>query len=395
MRTEAPVDLRGHCARRFEAVQATFEENFRLHGEIGASVCVTYDGEVVVDLVGGVADPGSGTPWTSETIVMVWSCTKGALAMCVHGLVGLGQLDLDAPVSRYWPAFRHGERQNVSVAMLLNHQAGLPGVSEPLPPGAVFDWEEMTARVACEAPWWEPGTRHGYHSFTYGWLVGEIVRRVTSQLPGDFFRDHVAGPLGLDFHIGLPQSEDHRVARVVMARPEDGPRSPFRRAVARREPMQLAVLNSMGEFAEPDVCERRTARAATVPAVNGIGNARGLALLYMPAALGDLLGDLPLRPASLLRMRAVESACGRDAVTRTPTRFSSGFQKATLARDGWDVFAISEEAFGHVGFGNSFGFADPARRISMGYAMNRHAAPGDNVRHQSLIDAAYRSLACG
>jgi CubicO group peptidase (beta-lactamase class C family) len=375
----------GVCHPRFEAVRRAFEGNFERHGELGAAVCITHRDEIVVDLVGGFADPGRQRPWTTDTIVMVWSCTKGALALCAHGLAGLGAIDLDAPVRRYWPGFA---RREITVAMLLNHQAGLPGIAEPLPAGAVFDWEEMAARVARESPRWAPGTRHGYHAFTFGWLVGEVVRCVVGVLPGRFFREQVALPLGLDFHIGLPASEDARVATVVMAPPETAPLSPFRRAVRRSEPLQVSVVNSLGDFAHPDVCERREARAADVPAANGITNARGLALLYRPVALGDRLGTLPV---ARRRLVAVESACARDAVTRVPTRFSGGFQKTTSDRR-WNVFRIPEEAFGHVGFGNSFGFADPLRRLSMGYAMNRHAAAGDNVRHQRLIDAAYRSI---
>lgn len=357
---------------------------------MGAAYCVTHDGEVVVDLVGGRAHPERDEPWTEDTLVMVWSCTKGALALCAHLLASSGTIDLDASVVRYWPEFgRHGKRE-ITVAMLLNHQAGLPGVTSALAPDDVLDEAEMASRLVDEAPQWTPRTRHGYHSLTFGWLVGEVLRRTTGASAGDLFGEMIARPLALDFWIGLPASHDQRVATVQMALPNSGTDAPFERALRRGARIQRSVLNSFGVFGKRGVCERPEVRRATVPAVNGITNAKGLALMYMPAALGSSFGDLQLSARARQRMVAVESASSCDAVTLVPSRFSSGFQKASLNRAGWEVLMMSEEAFGHAGHGGSFGFADPARRLSAGYVMNHHRQFGENERHQALIDATYR-----
>lgn len=385
--------MQGPCDGKYELVREEFERNFAERGELGASLCITADGQIVVDLVGGIADPEGPRPWTADTLVMVWSCTKGALAFCVHALASMGLVELDRPAAYYWPGFRAQGKAEITVAMLLNHQAGLPGVPDRLPPGTVFDWEEMIARLERVPPWWTPGACHGYHAFTFGWLNGEIVRRVTGLLPGEFFRQCIAEPAGLDFWIGLPEQEDRRVARVLLAAPpEHPPLPPFHAGLARKDSIQSAVKNSFGEFDEPDVCQQRDARAANVPAVNGVTNARGLALLYMPLATGARLGGVEFDRRALRRMASVESASSLDAVTGQASRFSSGFMKAFPRTNRWDRFDIPEEAFGHTGFGGSVSFADPARRLSMGYTMNRHASAGDSQRFQSLIDALYRCV---
>lgn len=208
------MNVDGTCDPRFRAVREAFCENFASRAELGAAVTVSVDGTLVVDLWGGIADKVSGRAWTRDTMVVVFSCTKAATALCAHMLVTRGALDLDAPVAHYWPEFAAAGKEAIPVRLLLNHQAGLAAVDDPLPVGALYDWDTMAAALAAQAPHWEPGTAHGYHAVTFGWLVGEVVRRISGRSLGTFFRDEVAGPLGLDFWIGLPEALAARVAPI-------------------------------------------------------------------------------------------------------------------------------------------------------------------------------------
>lgn len=352
-------------------------------------MCVTVDGETVVDLWGGTADPAIGRPWDADTLTMVWSSTKGATALCAHLLADRGELDFAAPVARYWPEFAKNGKADVPVAMLLNHQVGLPAVREFLPNGAFADWELMVEKLAAEEPFWAPGTRHGYHALTYGWLVGEVVRRIAGQSLGQFFAEQVARPLGVEFWIGLPEAHEPRVAPTIPAvPPPDGTIPPFYE-VALTDPQSiqgLILLNNGGLMADPN---SRAAHAAEIGAAGGITNARGLAGMYRPLATG---GAPLVRPEAIARMAAVDSA-GIDAVMLARSRFTLGFFKTVGDLGANGVCALSEEAFGHPGMGGSIGFADPTCRLSFGYAMNQHGMGTMlNARGQALVDATYQAL---
>jgi CubicO group peptidase (beta-lactamase class C family) len=391
------MEIHGTCDPKFQLVRQEFERNFRERGEVGASVCITLRGDTVVDLWGGKARVDRETPWTEETVSIVFSSTKGATALCAHVLASRGRLDLDAPVATYWPEFAQAGKARLPVKMLLNHQAGLPAVRAPLPQGAYADWEVMVNALAKEEPFWEPGTRNGYHALTMGWLVGEVVRRVSGKSLGTFFREEVAKPLGLDFWIGLPEDKESRVAPMIAAEPD--PHSLFFQEVAKPGSLQsLVLLNSGGYMGAKPEYDLRAAHAAEIGAAGGITNARGLAGMYAPLACGGKLRGVELvSPDILARMSRVSSATGRDAVLMMPTRFALGFMKTTDNRREplgvQDSVLIGEDAFGHVGAGGSFGFADPAAAMSFGYTMNR-MGPGAalNARGQSLVDATYRSL---
>jgi CubicO group peptidase (beta-lactamase class C family) len=391
------MTIDGTCAPDFAAVRETFERNFAELAEVGASVHATLDGEPVVDLWGGVQDPATGTPWQRDTLVHVWSCSKGAVALCAHVLAGRGKLDLDVPVAHYWPEFGQSGKENISVRQLLNHQAGLAAVTEPLPRGAFYDWGLMTDALARQAPLWEPGTRHGYHALTFGFLVGEVVHRVSGVPLGEFFRNEIAGPLGLDFWFGLPESEEGRVAHTIpadLAAP--GTPVPSLYVAAMTDPSSPAaiMLANTGGYMEPGECDTRAAHAAVMGAVGAITNARGLSGMYAPLANGG--GDL-VDEFQVARMGAVSSAASVDAVVMVPSRFGLGFVKASDNRhlppaDAEGVL-LSEEAFGHIGFGGSIGFADPRARLSFGYAMSRQGPGiGLNERGQALVDAMYAAL---
>ena len=322
------MEVYGSCDPKFQQVRQEFERNFRERGEVGASVCVTVRGQTAVDLWGGMARPDTQTPWTTETISVVFSSTKGATALCAHMLASRGKLDLDAPVATYWPEFAQAGKAQIPVKMLLNHQAGLPAVRAPLPQGAYANWELMVDALAKEEPFWEPGTRNGYHALTIGWLVGEVVRRVSGKSLGTFFRDEVAKPLGLDFWIGLPEDKETRVAPMIAAAP-DTDSLLYREMIKPGSLASLAILNSGGYMGAKPEYDFRAAHAAEIGGAGGITNARGLAGMYAPLACGGTLEDVQLvSPDSLARMGAVASATGRDAVLVMPSRFALGYMKS-------------------------------------------------------------------
>jgi CubicO group peptidase (beta-lactamase class C family) len=387
----------GTCDDRFAGVQAAFERNFAERNEVGASVCVTIDGATVVDLWGGIAEPATGRVWDPDTIGVVWSCTKGAAALCAHMLVSRDQISLDAPVCEYWPEFAKNGKDAITVRMLLAHQAGLAALREPIPEAGYCDWELITTQLAEQEPLWEPGTRNGYHALTYGHLVGEIVRRVDGRSIGAFFRAEVAEPLGLDFWIGLPESEEPRVAPTIpadMPGPDDVIPSFYR--VALSDPTSIAgmVLFHSGLALAPGWIDTRAAHAAELPAFGGVANARALARMYRPLATGGA----PLVDAEEVAvMGAITSATSVDATMLVPTRWTTGFVKSVDNRAGapgdQDGVVLSDDAFGHVGMGGSIGFADPRARLSFGYTMNRQGmSVGLDDRGQALVDAAYEAL---
>jgi CubicO group peptidase (beta-lactamase class C family) len=389
----------GTCDPRFAEVREEFERGFAERGEVGAAVAVTVDGEAVVDLWGGVAEPETGRPWAEDTIAQFWSCTKGVTSLCAHVLASRGELDLDAPVAKYWPEFADAGKDEIPVRWLLTHQAGLAALPEPIPDDGLCDWDDVVGRLARQAPLWAPGTRHGYHALTFGHLVGEVVRRVTGRSLGTFLQDEVTGPLGLDLWIGLPEEHEERVATNISAEPDPAAPLPRFYEAALTDPSSMAamVMMNSGGYLFPGATNRREIHAAEIPAVNGIGNARSLAGLYRPLALGGEADGVRLvDEAALVRMGAVASATV-DAVMLVPTRWSVGFMKANdnrhLPPGNNDSVLLSETAFGYLGSGGSLGFADPAARLSFGYTMNRQGATtGLDERGQSLVDATYRAL---
>jgi len=386
------MTVEGHCDSRFTLVREAFCENFASRGELGAAVTVTVDGKAVVDLWGGVADRVSGRLWSRDTMVIVFSCTKAATALCAHMLVARGDLDLDAPVARYWPEFAAAGKDAIPVRMLLNHQSGLAAVDAPLPAAAIYDWDTMTAVLAAQVPHWEPGTAHGYHAATFGWLVGEVVRRISGRSLGTFFREEVAARLDLDFWIGLPEALETRVAPVRMA-PLTGETTPITRAMADR-----STLTSKAFMNPPLLTSRqvnaRALHAAEVPAANGMATARGLAGMYTPLACGGRVGAVELVDRDTLQAMAMVESEGDDRVLLIPTRFAAGFMKSIDNRAGDSaVLGPNPTAFGHAGAGGSIGMADPTARVAIGYVMNQLGSGVLlNARGQGLIDAVYASL---
>jgi CubicO group peptidase (beta-lactamase class C family) len=385
----------------FERVAEAFRKNFDKNGEIGASVCLTVGGETVVDLWDGVADPKTGAAWTRDTVSIVFSCTKGATALCAHVLASRGKLDLDAPVVELWPEFgRHG-KEHVTTRMMMDHSSAVPALRAPVKESGPYEWDYMTARLADEVPFWPPGTRNGYHGFTFGWTVGEMVRRASGKSLGTFFREEVAGPLGLDFWIGLPEEIEPRVAPITpyLYKAADAV-TPFMRDLATdKQSIASLFFFNVGAWRTKGA-NARESHAAEIGAANGITNARGLAGMYAPLANG---GAALVDAKTLARMGEVSMGTHDDATLRIPTRFALGFMKSmdnrrrSMAAKLWgedcDSVILGSAAFGHVGAGGSLGFADPAAGLSFGYTMNR-MGPGllMNERGQALVDAAYLSL---
>ena len=387
--------IQGECDARFDSVLDTFVENFARRDELGASVCITVEGKTVVDLWGGKVKE-NGADWTRDTVSIVFSATKGASALCAHMVADRGQLDLDAPVARYWPEFAQAGKESALVSMMLDHSVGVPHPRAKVKDGGFYDYGYMIAMLEKEAPFWPPGTRNGYHGITSAWTVGEMVHRASGKRMGEFFRDEVAGPLGIDFWIGLPEEHEARVAPMIFPPVTDEVRNSrvSLAALADRESPSFYFLFNGGGF-NPNT---RPAHAAEIGSANGISNARGLAGLYAPLANGGSLGGVKLVGAdTLTRMAQCSVATHDDATLRIPTRFSLGFMKAMdnrrLDNAKHCSLIVAEPAFGHVGAGGSLGFADPNCRMSFGYTMNRMGfGILMNDRGQSLIDAAYRAL---
>jgi len=394
------MKIEGTAKKGYERVAEAFKRNFESNGEVGASVCLTIGGETVVDLWGGVADPKTGAAWSKDTVSIVFSCTKGATAVCAHVLASRGKLDLDAPVIELWPEFGQKGKEHATTRMMLDHSVAVPALRDKVKDSGPYEWDYMTGRLAAEEPFWVPGTRNGYHGFTFGWTVGEMVRRASGKSLGTFFQDEIAKPLGLDFWIGLPEEIEPRVAPMLAYsyKPEEVV-TPFMLDLRNRQSIPALFYFNNGAW-RTGGANSRDGHAAEIGAANGITNARGLAGMYAPLANG---GGKLVDAKTLARMAEVSMATHDDATLRVPTRFALGFMKSMDNRKrsiGAKVFGpdcdsviMSSAAFGHVGAGGSLGFADPAAGLSFGYTMNQ-MGPGIlmNGRGQALVDAAYQSL---
>ncbi|MFD7957963.1 serine hydrolase domain-containing protein [Streptomyces ardesiacus] len=393
------MDVHGTVAGGFEPVRDAFVRNFTALGERGAAVAVYRDGRKVVDLWAGTRDVDGTAPWRRGTAQVVRSATKGVAAAVPLLLHRRGELDLDAPVGEYWPEFKAHGKERVLVRHVLNHRAGLPVLDRPLTPEDVLDPLRGPAAVAAQAPVWEPGTDHGYHALTYGWLLDELVRRVNGgRGAGEWIADEIAGPLGLDLWVGLPAAEEAagragRVGRLEEPEPSaNGPRLRPKRAVteAYGDPDSLTRRAFAAITPFPDQNDP-VYRAAALPAANGIATADGLARFYA-ALIGEVDGVTRsvrlFDPATTELARAEESA-GPDRVLVVNTRFGLGYMLHGSASP-----FLSAGSFGHPGRGGSLGFADPEAGIALGYVTNgfRKTVTAD-PRAQALVRAVRASLA--
>lgn len=392
------IKIEGFYHSDFEKVYKEFEENFTKRGELGGSVCIKKEDEVILDLWGGIADVNTKTPWNKDTIAIVWSCSKGVSAFALHMLVSQGLVDLNAPVTDYWPEYGKHGKEKTTVEMLLSHQSGMQHFKEKIKPEGYADWDYMINLIEEQEPWFRPGTAYGYQATTYGWLIGEIVKRVTGKTLGTYIKDEICGPLNAEFWLGLPPEQDSKVAEMIA--PTMDPTKPsqdfFVNVFTKPDSPQAAIFFNDSGFMTKfnDTVFRRAELGAT----NGYGNARGLATVYAPLANDGELNDKKyVSEDTLANMSSVHSA-SYDQTLLIPSRFGLGYMKSIdnrydLNPHNREALIMSEAAFGHSGFGGSVGFADPEENVSFGYVMNK-MGPGTllNERGQSLVDAMYKSL---
>jgi CubicO group peptidase (beta-lactamase class C family) len=384
------VKVEGTCDPKFNRVKDVFVENFEKRNEVGAAAAVMLDGKSIVDIWAGHADREKTRPWTRDTLVNVYSTTKGVTAICAHRLADKGLLDIDAPVAKYWPEFAQAGKDKLPVRYLLSHKAGMAAVRKPLDDDALFNWNKMTTALAEQEPWWEPGTKHGYHALTFGHLVGEVIRRITGKTPGTYLREEIAGPLGLDMHIGLDAKDDARTGDMIPM-PPPAPGEPNLFAEVMKDPESVAFkafMNPPGGM-RPGLVNTREWRAAEIPAANGHTTARSLAKLYGVLARGGELDGVRVMSKEQVAQCSIEQSSGPDALLVINTRFSLGFM---MSQPGASL-GPNAKSFGHPGAGGSLGYADPEAKIGFGYTMNKmHASLLIDPRAIALIDAVYASM---
>jgi CubicO group peptidase (beta-lactamase class C family) len=379
------VEIHGHCDARLAPLKDALAANFADHDELGAAVAVIIDGEPVVDIWAGWMDAARTRPWERDTLVDVFSVGKPMAVLCLLRLVEAGAVELDVPVASYWPEFGAAGKEPVTVRMLLGHRAGLPAIRRELPHHAMYDWELMTAALAAEEPWWEPGTAHGYHTNTFGFLVGELVRRVGGEPVERAFAAQVAEPLGAEFRFGLPPSEDTRVADFTF--PDAPPQS-------MSDPASVPLIVRRAYFNPPGISglgtvNTRAWRAAVMPSTNGHATARAVARIYSALACGGAIDGVRILQPETITEATRETSRGPDQVLTRPSRFGLGFQLAMPGRP----LGPNPDAFGHFGAGGSLGFADPRARLAFAYTPNQGEGPRwQNPRNRGLLEALYASL---
>jgi CubicO group peptidase (beta-lactamase class C family) len=382
--SEVGTEIHGTCAAGYEPVREAFAENFAERDEIGASVAVAAGGETVVNLWAGWADPGRTREWQEDTLTNVWSTTKAMTSLCAHILIDRGELDQDAPVARYWPEFAAAGKAEIPVRWIMGHKSGLTGLAVPVSVEDYYDWEKITDLLARQEPLFPPGSTTGYQAMTFGFLVGEVIRRITGQTCGTFFASEIAGPLGADFHIGLPGTELDRCSELQGVRPSADEQSALAQAFANAGPAaQAALLNPLltGDEANADDW-----RMAELPAANGHGTALGLVTVY--GTLAD--GSDRLISAKTLQLARTGQGRFTDLVLGFPLEWGLGVSLS--GPEGH--FGPNPAAFGHDGFGGSTVGADPEAGVAFAYVMNRMGLGlADDPRKMALIDAIYRSLA--
>lgn len=379
--------VEGACDAAFKAVREAFAANFE-RGEIGAACTVTVDGRVVVDIWGGWADADRSRPWARDTLVNVYSVGKPIVALALLQLVARGRVDLDEPASRQWPELLAG-RRGATVRHVLCHRVGVPAIREPLTNDALWDWYTMCRSIAATDPWWEPGTRHAYHSNTYGHLVGELARRVDGRLPGTWLREEIVEPLGADLAWGLDAAQRARCADIVweidVTRGIDGFVS--RAADDEQRMISLGYANPPG-YSSIGVVNTPQWRASQVPSTNLHATARGVARLYSALAAGGCIDGITVLDADLLAEATAQQSEGWCPVLARDATFGLGFQPARSDRP----FGPNQGSFGHYGTGGAVGFADPEARVAFGYVMNAVKPRWRSPRNQALIDALYACL---
>lgn len=374
------ADIHGSLDPRFARMGEILSANIDSGADVGASVAVMHEGELVVDIWGGWVDEAHSAPWQSDTLTNVWSSTKTQMALCALMLADRGQLDLDAPVATYWPEFAANGKEGVLVKHLLSHTSGVSGWDQPITVADIYDWEASTARLAAQAPWWQPGQGSGYHALNQGHLVGEVIRRITGKKLGEFFRDEVATPLGVDFHIGLAESEFGRVSNVI-------PPPPLPVDLAALDPEMVVVKTFTGPAPGADAAWTKEWRQADIGAANGHGNARSLAVPQSAISNGGVVNGVRLLGQDTIDRIFEVQADGVDQVLMVPATFGIGYG---LATETMPFVPADRRACAWGGWGGSVVVNDLDLRMTVVYVMNRMEGGlvGD-FRGSSLVEAAF------
>ena len=380
------IEISGTWHGDFAGVREEFERNFSERGDVGAALVVYIDGEKVIDLWGGHRNAAGTKPWEADTLVNVYSTTKGWLAGAMNMLADRGELEIEAPVTKYWPEFGQNGKGSVLVRHLLTHEAGLPAPSVDVPDEAVYDQDAMARALEQSTLYWEPGTNQGYHAATFGWLNAEVLRRVTGMSAGAFVRKNIAGPLDADLFIGLPENEDARTAEMLVpvASADSGSR-PAAAALADPTSLTYRVFNNPPR--PPKAANTRRWRGAEIPSSNGHASAEGLARYYAALSLGGKLGGIRLMSEEAVTNAARERVTSPDAILVMTTSRSLGFMLPVAELGD----PRGPAAFGHAGMGGSLGYADPEYRMGFGYVMNQ-MGPVVDLRSRSLSKALYKAL---
>jgi CubicO group peptidase (beta-lactamase class C family) len=382
------MEIHGFTAPGFDGLRTALARNFEKSDEIGAACCVYHRGEIVADLWAGDADREAGQAWQEDTLGIVFSSTKGVTAIALNLLIERGRIDPEAPISHYWPEFGAAGKKDIRVSWLLAHRAGIPLIEAELTIDEVLAWNPVIEAIAAQKPTWEPGTKHGYHVRTYGWISGELVRRVTGKSFGEFLKEEIAGPLQADFSVGLAEELEPRVFRLIPPpEPEDArTRAALLKFTGPDTLLGKALHGPSNLFHYDEMWNSRALHAAEMPSSNGIGTARGLAKLYA-AAIGSVDGIRLLAPETVERAIRPRSS-GADAILHLPSRFGLGFALGDFLS-----LRAGDQAFGHPGAGGSLGMADAEAGLAIAYVMNRMALgmTGD-PRAGRLVRAAYDAL---
>ena len=390
------LSLSGTCVAGWEHVHDAVLTNFAAGEEVGCNVAVYHKGELVVDLVAGWTDRTKTKEYAADSLQLVFSTTKGVTATAVAMCVERGLLSYSQPVAHYWPEFAQHGKGNITVAQLLSHQAGLYTVNKPMEVAEILHWNTITAELAAMAPLWEPGTEHGYHALTFGWLAGELIRRVDGRGVGQFIQEEIAAPLGVELYVGLPEALEHRVVPLLMGQGHDKPKGPeTEEAKKTRELIEQFMgpntpggkaLSLSGSWTGEGLMNRSDVLRAEIPAANGVTNARSLAAMY--AALQHPVNGVQLL-SSAMRDAAFTVQTPKnepDTCLMGPTSFAMGYMAASEFTP-----YVGEGSCGHPGFGGSVAFLQPQRQLAFGYVMNKLAdnLVGD-LRAKTLMDAAAR-----
>ena len=380
------VPIHGTCDQAFLAVRDAFSNNFVEHGEIGASVCITVNGVKVVDLWGGYSDPQRVNLWQEDQLVNAFSIGKGVTAVVAAQCVALGLISYDTRVASIWPEFAVNGKESLTLRDVLGHRAGLPAVRTRLPRNAMLSWKMMTDSLAAETPWWTPGQEHGYHVNTYGFLVGEALRRATGKTVGQLIAEMIATPLNAEIYLGTPSHLHSRIADY------EWPNDPFPEAepagLDEEQLLQFNTYYNPSGLSGAGVVNTAPWRIAEMPSTNVHASARAISTLYTSLAHGGTHNNVTLLPYEVLGNASSEVSIGDDRILHRTSRFGHGFQLPIPERG----FGPNVQSFGHFGAGGSVGFCDPTATVGFGYVMNQMGPRWQNPRNRALIDSLYSSL---